>query len=334
MINHGGSFGRSRSTRDADGERETPLSEFLDSLPAGALITDGAGSVVYANRYMKDNFYRNRHRGKREIEPSIEKPDDGTRRGMKTVTLGDGSGRVIETLEFRIGKSGPLTGSLAVEITDSVREAERLKAALAEKELLLREMNHRVKNNFQIMEGLLRFQALKASDPGLSGQFDALNERIRAMAAVHERLSESGNTSMVDFADFVRTIAGELGTSYRKDEFRVRIDVAAAPLELDINLAIPCALILNEILTNAFKYAFPPSRQKRARVSISLALREGGLVELAVRDSGIGIKPGIEPGKTESLGMTLISMLTVQLGGELLLDREGGTAYTLTFPQG
>jgi PAS domain S-box-containing protein len=211
------------------------------------------------------------------------------------------------------------------------RQAEaQLTASLREKEVLLKEVHHRVKNNMQIVSSLLELQSDAIDDTVLLAPFRDSQDRIRSMALIHETLYQSQDLARVDLARYIHTLSAQLVRSYTVDPQRITIRIQVEPVILDIDQAIPCGLILNELLSNAFKYAFPQGRT--GEVHVELHADTAQQAALVVRDNGIGFPDTIDFRHTESLGLQLVAMLTEQLQGTIALQRAGGTIFTLTFP--
>jgi two-component sensor histidine kinase len=211
------------------------------------------------------------------------------------------------------------------------RQAEaHLTASLREKEVLLKEVHHRVKNNMQIVSSLLELQSDVIDDATLLAQFRDSQDRIRSMALVHETLYQSQDLARLDLARYIHTLSAQLVQSYSVDPRRITVQIQVEPVILDIDQAIPCGLILNELLSNAFKYAFPQNRS--GAVHVELHADPAQQAVLVVRDNGIGFPDAIDFRHTESLGLQLVAMLTEQLQGTIALERAGGTTFTLTFP--
>jgi PAS domain S-box-containing protein len=206
---------------------------------------------------------------------------------------------------------------------------EHLKAALHEKEVLLKEIHHRVKNNLQVVASLLALQADRLKDPVDVALFEDTQHRVNSMALVHESLYSHGDLAHLDFASYIERLATHLVQASAAEGARLRVRTELEGLALDVDAAIPCGLILNELLTNALKYAFPDGRAG----DITIGLQSGaGQVTLLVRDTGVGFPGDLDFRRTESLGLQLVGMLTEQLGGTLTLTRAPGTTFTLTFP--
>lgn len=206
---------------------------------------------------------------------------------------------------------------------------KQIKASLEEKEVLLKEIHHRVKNNMQIISSLLRLQTEKIQDESLLNMFIESQHRIQSMALIHETLYRSKDLARIDFYNYLKRLISNLMLVYQKRSKDVRIDLDIKEVFLDINRAIPCGLLVNELITNSLKHAFPDGRT--GIIAVNMFKRGGGQYSLTVQDSGVGIPAGIDLNYTETLGMQLITGLISQLNGKIELHREKGTKYTIEF---
>lgn len=206
---------------------------------------------------------------------------------------------------------------------------EQIKTSLNEKEVLLREIHHRVKNNLQVISSLLDLQSTYVKEESVWKMFQESRSRIRSIALVHEQLYQSTNLARVDFADYVRNLAGYLSRVYEPSSNQVTLSANVEDIPLSIETAIPLGLILNELVSNAYKHAFPNGRFGH----IALHLRKKGdhQIYMAVQDNGIGFSATLDL-NTSSLGLTIIMTLVGQLKGEIQLRRQDGTCFELTFP--
>lgn len=222
-----------------------------------------------------------------------------------------------------------LTEDLKNEIEVRKMAEERTKAALAEKELLLREIHHRVKNNMQIVYSLLYLQSEFVTDNRALTLLKESQNRIRSMATIHDRLYRSEDLAKIDFADYTRQLADGLIVSYGFDTalITLKIDVDAY---LSLDTAIPCGLIINELVTNSLKHAFPKGRKGEISVALHPSDTKGRYI-LSIRDNGIGFPKDMDLRNTKSLGLGLVYELVNQLEGSIELDRREGTAFTITF---
>jgi PAS domain S-box-containing protein len=227
-------------------------------------------------------------------------------------------------------QNAQLYRQVQTELTERRRAEAQLTASLQEKEVLLKEIHHRVKNNLQIISSLLSLQSEAIADPDLLTQFQDSQDRVRSMALVHETLYQSQDLARLDMAPYLHTLSAQLLQTYSVEPARLDVRIQAERLWLDLDQAIPCGLILNELLTNAFKYAFPEGQAGVVQVALSRVTAQQA--RLVVRDTGVGFPADLDFRQTATLGLQLVSMLTEQLGGTITLERDGGTTFALTFP--
>ena len=218
-----------------------------------------------------------------------------------------------------------------LDVTERHEAEERMKASLEEKETLLKEVHHRVKNNLQVITSLLQLQSDGLAEPLLLALFREAQDRVRAMALVHESLYRSGNLDAVNFGSHVEELAQTLLRSYSTGVGIVRLEAQTEPVELDIDVAVPLSLIVNELVTNAFKYAFANGRGGVLRVIFREC--EDGALFLSIGDDGPGLPPDSAPEKSPSLGLKVVRTLAGQIGGRFEILREQGAVFTLTFPR-
>ena len=240
---------------------------------------------------------------------------------------------------------GHLTNSLArdesgnpshfiavVEDISQRRQAEStVKKSLEEKEVLLREIHHRVKNNMQVISSLLSLQASNIEDERLHKLFQESQSRVRAMALIHEILYDSDDLSSIDLSTYMSRLVASLTRMYGADAAQVRLNVETDDITLRIDDMVPCGLAISELVTNSLKYAFPDGREGEINLRVT-STPEGG-VELVVRDDGVGLPAELDIRTTSSMGMGLVvGLVEKQLGGRLELDRTQGTCFTITIP--
>jgi PAS domain S-box-containing protein len=230
--------------------------------------------------------------------------------------------------QFVIGMLEDITKRKLAEAQIRAGE-ERLKAALHEKEVLLKEIHHRVKNNLQIIASLLFLQSNQLKDPDDLVLFEDTQNRVKSMALIHESLYRTGDLARFNFAHYIDCLCTDLLQSYADGTSHICLHTELDELTFDVDTAVPCGLILNELLTNALKYAFSDGRPGDIHITLRA---EAGHVTLSVRDTGVGFPADLDFRHTESLGLQLVSMLTEQLGGTITLTRECGTAFAVTFP--
>jgi two-component sensor histidine kinase len=220
-----------------------------------------------------------------------------------------------------------------LDITARKQAEEKIKQSLSEKELLLQEIHHRVKNNMQVISSLLKLQAETIKDESLRSAFKDSQNRVRAMALVHEKLYQSKDFTHIPFRDYLQSLIRYLYQSYTPKAGTIELTSEIEELPLAITHAIPCGLIVNELLSNALKHAFPEERT--GAITIGLRSPEPHTYELTVSDDGIGLPEAIDPHTTQSLGLHLVTILAEdQLKGEITVEREGGTRVRITFKMG
>jgi PAS domain S-box-containing protein len=217
------------------------------------------------------------------------------------------------------------------DLTERKRAEEQIKASLREKEILLKEIHHRVKNNLQIISSLLILQSGDTRDKQVLELFKESQNRVYSMAVLHEILYQSENLAQVDFAEYTQRLSSYLVRSYTDNVQPITIKLNIAKVSLSIDTAIYCGLIINELVSNSFKYAFPAGRI--GEICINLRAENDNQFTLAVSDNGIGLPPDMELHQVESLGLQLVTMLTKQLEGSIELDRSNGTAFKIVFSQ-
>ncbi len=216
------------------------------------------------------------------------------------------------------------------ELAERRRAEAQIKASLSEKELLLKEIHHRVKNNLQVISSLLYLQSRQIQDEETLSMFLESQHRIRSMALVHERLYQTEDLGRVDAADYVRTLVSQLFHSYQVSASRVQLAVQVDDIALDIDTAIPCGLIISELVSNALKHAFPDGR--KGKVSVEMRMVADGQIYVAVGDDGVGFPRDLTLGEMRSLGLQLVRTLVNQIEGKLELDRSHGTRFEIAFP--
>jgi len=215
------------------------------------------------------------------------------------------------------------------DVSERRQANARLHSALQEREILLQEIHHRVKNNFQIMSSLLNLQARKLSEPEAQKQLLEARDRIRSMALVHDRLYRLANMADIDMADYLSALVKELHRFSFASQVELRL--ALEPVRLDVEQAIPCGLLVNELLTNAFKYAFPSENNPLAAwIQVGLSQREHEIC-LMVHDSGIGLPESVDLEAHQTLGLQLIKSLAQQLQARFVLERSQGTRWEIVF---
>jgi len=231
----------------------------------------------------------------------------------------------------RTGSSEVLILLAIADMTAQRRTHDQVTAALQEKELLLRELHHRVKNNLQLVSSLLSLQADAVQNPAVHRALEDSQRRIQAMALTHEQLSTAPTLGHIEMSEYIRRLATQLFDAFAGPD-HVHLALALEAVTVPMDTAIPCGLILAELLTNVLQHAFPAGEP--GEVSITWRADAEGQVLLMVRDTGIGMPPAMDFTQADSLGASLVRALVDQLGGSLQVERGGGTTVAVRFPPG
>ncbi len=332
-----------RLMRNTLGRSEERYRALAEAASDGILITDTAGNYLWANSRACEIFGY----GRMEILDlnlaQVLAPED-----LRALPVRGPSGTVTSHVlrECRAWKKGGEQVTLEIscrtlmdgrfmaimrDVTARKQAHDELKASLREKEVLLREIHHRVKNNLQIVSSLINLKSRGVSDPDALARFTDSLERIKSIAMLHEKLYLSKNLARIDFAEYAPNLVHSLATTYRVDPDAVELNVRVKDVSLELEAAVPCGLILTELVTNALKYAFPAGR--RGRVDIEMITLPDETVQVRVADTGVGMKETIATRNPDSLGLKLVATLTRQLKGRFEIRRTEGTEFTITFPQ-
>ncbi len=233
---------------------------------------------------------------------------------------------IFATVGIILGTKKTLASLL--DITEHRLAEDRIKQSLKEKEVLLREIHHRVKNNLQIISSLLSLQSRYIKDKEAFELFMESQARVKSIAGVHEKLYQSKDLTRVDFADYIKSLSSNLLYTYAAYPNLIKLNINVEDVSLNIETAIPLGLIVNELLTNSIKHAFPDGREGEIRIDLRPT---DDRIELVVGDNGVGFPEDLDFRKTESLGMQLVFELVDQLDGEIELDRSHGTEFKIVF---
>ncbi len=209
-----------------------------------------------------------------------------------------------------------------------IQDIDRLKRSLEEKELMMKEIHHRVKNNMQVISSLLSLQSMYHDDTKVRNILRESQNRVQSMALAHERLYQSENLSQIDMKEYIDQVIVHLFTSYRQDISKIKTSIQVESTKMDINTAIPVGLIINELLTNSLKYAFP---QGSGKLSLKLQTTNNQYL-LTVADDGIGLPANFQIDQTKTLGFQLVNRLLIQLRGSIELNGNEGTKFCIKFP--
>lgn len=226
---------------------------------------------------------------------------------------------------------GTMILASVVDITERKQQEESLKSALKEKEVLLSEIHHRVKNNLQIIDSLIGLQSENMTSDNVLAAFKESQNRVRSIAMIHQILYESHDFSEVEIATVISGLVDNLIQSYGTDLRQIAMDLDLAKVQLPIDKSIPLGLIVNELVTNTLKHAFPHGRI--GRLNIILKMAEAGTITLIIEDTGVGIAEDFNIEESSSLGLHLVQTLVDQLGGSLNIQRKDPTRFHIVFSE-
>jgi two-component sensor histidine kinase len=219
---------------------------------------------------------------------------------------------------------------ITIDVTERKEAEQALRASLEEKETLLREIHHRVKNNLAVISSLFYLESTHAREPETSRLLQEARDRVLSMAMVHETLYRSTESARLDFGAYLDTLLAHLLRSYASETARVAMRTEVDAVTMNLDTAVPCALIVNELVTNCLKHAFPDPPVGEIRVGMR---RVNGRLVLSVTDTGVGIPPHVDPMTTRTLGLRIVRSLTAQLGGEFSIQPgHPGSQAILSFP--
>jgi PAS domain S-box-containing protein len=316
-------------------------SAVVEGMSDGVVVLDAEGRIVDLNAAVERMIEHPRSeavgRSMERLWPGwmseMQRASDSSESGRE-VRLGQGDGQHI--YDMRVSPltdwRGHLVGQVVVlrDITERKRAEERIRASLEEKEVLLKEVHHRVKNNLQVISSLLYLQGRYTGDEQTLEMLRDSRDRVRSMALAHERLYQSPDVAKIDFAAYIRSLVTHLFSSYRLRSGGIALELGIDDVSLGLDTAIPCGLIVNELVSNALKHAFPEGTEGRVRIDVQL---ENGRFILSVSDDGLGFPADLDFRNTESLGLQLVIMLVEQLEGEIELDNKGGTTFRIAFAE-
>lgn len=326
------------------------LGQAFDRIPVAMVVVNPRGVITRLNRLAETTFgYTSEELLGQPVEVLVPEryrhAHPGYRHGFHAESTARpmGAGRDLSGLrkdgsEFpvEIGINpvetgeGPMVLSVILDLSERKQHEKRIRDALREKELLLEEVHHRVKNNLQVIHSLLDLQMMKLTDPVLLGVLRNSQNRIRSMVMIHRTLYQSHDFAQVDFHRFLSELLPILKESYGMVASDVHMEIDARDVKLQINQAIPCGLIVNELVSNALKHGF--SQQERGTIRVSLGCDEHDHVELSISNDGAPIGPDQNLDRTGSLGLQLVRMLARQLHGQLDVQRGTNTRFSLRFP--
>lgn len=323
------------------------LDQLLESSQEGVVTTDNFGNVLRVNSEFTKMFgYSREEAVGRSIDDLLAPQGLYKEASSITKLTGEGKKYALETrrcckdgkeidvslLAHPIKVGGKQVGSYAIyrDISTRKKAEQKIKDSLREKEVLLKEIHHRVKNNMQIISSLINLQSSRIDDKKTAKVLQSSQNRIKSMAIIHEKLYQSQDFTNVDLSEYVQSLIHNLMMTYGVDKKKIRFHTDIKDIYLDINRAIPCGLIINELLTNSIKHAFLDGKSGEIKVAIRNCGNQKK--ELSISDNGVGIPEDMDINHSSSLGITLVKILAEQqLQGSLHLEKTKGTSFKIIF---
>lgn len=322
----------------------------IESAPSAIVMVNESGVIEMVNAQTEKSFgYSREELIGQGVEVLVPERFRGSHIGFRQAYLSApvsrpmGEGRELFGLrkdgsefpvEIGLGliddEDGIIVLSSIIDITERRNASDRLMQALNEKEVLLKEVYHRVKNNLQVVSSLINLQAGHVKNEAAGDLLRQSADRIKAMALFHEKLYQSKDLAKIDFNGYIRSLVDHLLFGYGAHSSKIAVNLRVDDVYLNVDTAIPCGLIINELLSNALKYAFPGD--SRGEINISFTRGQGELV-LVIADNGIGLPDQLDINKCASLGLQLVNTLINQLMGQMTVERSHGTAFTLRFAE-
>ena len=305
------------------------LDNVIDSMAGALLIVDEQGRVASVNAaaleligYARDELIGQPFEA---ISPDLGVHGDGERELLRK----DGARQPVSFASAELGDAAGGSVCLALDISERKRMEGELRRSLGEKELLLREVHHRVKNNLQVVSSLLDLQSMSIRDPEVLERFQASQDRIRSMVIIHDQLHRTEALDSIDLASYLTQLVSHLEQFHVDPEAPVRLRTELEPVRIDLDRALACGLIVNELVTNALKHAF--EGEQGGEVRVTCRARDGGRVELTVSDDGRGTEVSAAAPDGETLGLNLVRTQVRQLKGTLATQQQEGTLVRVEF---
>jgi PAS domain S-box-containing protein len=325
---------------------EKKYRDLADLLPQTVFETDVNADLTFMNRYAFEMFGYSQEdvdNGLNILELIIEEERSLSRNKIKNVLKGQVTGdeytaqRSDKTLFPIILYSNPIINDdihegfrgIIIDISDLKDAEDRIFASLKEKEVLLQEIHHRVKNNMQIISSLLSLQANHTGSDEASEVLKESRGRVKSMAMIHEKLYHSHNLSRLNIEEYINNLVRDILSSYSSTSSSITSTVDVENIYLNIDTALPMGLIVNELVSNSIKHAFP---EGAGNINVSL-VRDKEQYILDISDNGVGLPKDIDPFNSNSLGLKLVNSLSIQLEGDLMVEREGKTSFKLMFSE-
>lgn len=347
LVCIGSDLTKEKEIKKALEKSERLYSTLVKTDPDSIITTDLDGKIVYASQHSLQLYGFEDSReliGKNIFDLIVPEYREKAKNDLKK-TLNDD---ILRNLEYKLIKKNGVQFigewntavirdlqekpvafmATARDITHHKNIEKQMQTSIQEKDVLLKEIHHRVKNNLQIISSLLNLQSMYIKDKEALDVFKESQNRVKSMAIVHEKLYQSGNFAEINFSEYLINLASSIYSSYGVDMDLIKLKIDADNIFLDINNAIPCGLMINELLTNAIKHAFPKGTMGEIKIDFHKKNKE---YILTVQDNGVGLPRDLDLEKTESLGIQLINSLISQLDGKLDVTSNNGTRFKITF---
>ncbi len=327
--------------RESDGKYK----HLVESIEEGLVIADESENITFTNKASRKIFGYTEEEMSTMNFKKLVSSEDFSRLQMETdkrikgksskyeleIIRKDGEKRLISITASSLWDNDDYIGSIGifVDITEIRQAEEKIKFQLREKEVMLQEIYHRVKNNLQIISSMLKLQSSYVEDEYSVQMFRNCQHRVKSMSLVHEKLYRSDNLSKISFKDYTESLTKNLFNSLNINGNRIKYELDINDVDLNISVAIPCGLIINELITNALKYGFP--NNKKGIIKISMNKLDNGKLNLTVWNNGIDLPKDFDMTNLSSFGMRLVDILKEQLEAELIIERKEGVAFSLIF---
>lgn len=345
LVCLGSDLTKEKEIKKALEKSEQLYSTLVKTDPDSIITTDINGKIVYSSEHALQmyGYKKSELIGRSIFDLIIPEYQNKARLDLERTLQDD----ILRNLEYKLikkngdqfigewnvavikdNKEGPVAFmTTARDITHHKNIEAQMQASLHEKTILLREVHHRVKNNLQIISSLLNLQSSYITDEEAFEVFKESQNRVKSMAMIHEKLYQSGNFAEINVAEYLKSLTENIYSSYGINMNIIKLKINAENIFLDINKAVPCFLLINEVITNSIKHAFPDGRSGK----ITIDFHEDRGYIISIKDDGIGLPKNLNLKKTETLGMQLINALTSQLDGELEVKSNGGTEFIVHF---
>lgn len=341
---------RRKQAEDALRESERKYRDLVELLPLSVFETDEKGNYAFANPAAFETFGYTTEDIKSGMNiMQVVIPEDQVRvmENFGRVIDGEKLGGMEYTVKKKDGSFHPIIvhvdpiihndkfkglRGVIVDISELKDTENKLKASVKEKDMLIKEIHHRVKNNMQIISSLLSLQKQFIDDEEFIDLLQESQNRVKSMAMIHEKLYQSNDLIHINVSEYIKGLVLDLFNSYNIQKEQIKLNIEVEDFSMGIETAVPCGLIISELISNSLKYAFPEGKKGKVYVGLK-TLNDKGKYELKISDNGIGLQDQIDLQKTNTLGLQLVNILTKQLNGLILINREYGTEFKIIFKE-